>query len=183
MIYWLIFIILLWFISSYLYHTSDFVPPPKSEAELRAKLTKRMEEDFKRMYPKEYKAFIDSQVKPKPEPESFYTKDRTPELWDLIINKSHMFISAEAKRNYLNSTEWQELRNKRMLIAGGTCECCGLTHQLQCHHVTYLRLTAEHIDDVRILCGGSNGCHQKIHNKLGYDRTTEYSISTIKDEI
>lgn len=92
-----------------------------------------------------------------------------------------MFITAEAKEAYLKSAQWNELRLERLRIAQNKCEHCGSTKQLQCHHITYERLTQEHIDDLAILCGGSNGCHQRIHDLLGYDRTTEYPISILKD--
>lgn len=102
---------------------------------------------------------------------------------DLELSKTQalIFISAESKLAYLKSTEWYSIRAKRLTIAQHKCECCGSTESLQCHHITYQRLTMEHIDDIVILCGGSNGCHQRIHDLLGYDRTTEYPISTIKD--
>lgn len=99
----------------------------------------------------------------------------------LIANHTPMFISAEAKLNYLQSPEWYKIRNERMQLANFKCECCGSTESLQCHHITYERLTCEHIDDLVILCGGSNGCHQRIHDLLGYDRATEYPISILKD--
>ena len=92
-----------------------------------------------------------------------------------------MFISAEAKATYLKSQQWSTIREERLKIAQHKCEVCGSKRQLECHHITYERLTAEHIDDVVILCGGSNGCHHRIHNLLGYDRTTEYPISILKD--
>ena len=92
-----------------------------------------------------------------------------------------MFISAEAKFTYLQSAEWHNIKNERLKIAQYKCECCGSTNQLQCHHITYERLTREHIDDLAILCGGSNGCHQRIHDLLKYDRTTKYPISILKD--
>ena len=101
----------------------------------------------------------------------------------LVANQSLLFISAEAKLNYLQSPEWYKIRNERMQLAHFKCECCGSTESLQCHHITYERLTQEHIDDLAILCGGSNGCHQRIHDLLGYDRTTEYPISALKDLI
>lgn len=99
----------------------------------------------------------------------------------LVANRTTMFISAEAKLNYLQSVDWYKLRMKRMILAGHKCESCGSTIDLQCHHVTYERLTCEHIEDVVILCGGSNGCHQRIHDLLGYDRTIQYPISILKD--
>lgn len=113
---------------------------------------------------------------------TFYTLNQD-NIIDLELHKTQslMFISAEAKLAYLQSAEWHNLKNQRLKIAQYKCECCGSTTQLQCHHITYERLTAEHIDDLVILCGGSNGCHQRIHNLLGYDRTTEYPLSTIKE--
>ena len=121
--------------------------------------------------------------KPKlyPNPNSYILgQDNLIDL-DLQSSSNLMFISAEAKFAYLQSPEWQKLKRERLVIANYKCECCGVTTQLQCHHITYERLTAEHIDDLVILCGGSNGCHQRIQNLLGYDRTTIYPISTIKD--
>lgn len=100
---------------------------------------------------------------------------------DSTDSRNLMFISAEAKLFYLQSIEWQNLKKQRLTIAQHKCEYCGSVYQLQCHHITYERLTMEHIDDLIILCGGSNGCHQRIHNLLGYDRTTEYPISVLKD--
>lgn len=91
-----------------------------------------------------------------------------------------MFISAELKTIYLQSEKWINLKQKRLVIAKHQCECCGSVNQLQCHHITYERLTMEHIDDLVILCGGSNGCHQKIHDILGTSRTTKYPISILK---
>ena len=100
---------------------------------------------------------------------------------ELYKTQSLMFISADLKLAYIKSPEWRTIKTERLKIAQGKCECCGSTAQLECHHITYERLTAEYIDDLVILCGGSNGCHQKIHDILGYSRTTEYPISTIKD--
>ena len=102
---------------------------------------------------------------------------------DLELHKTQslMFISAEYKLAYLQSPQWYLLKTKRLIIANYKCECCGSNSQLQCHHITYERLTRERIDDLVILCGGSNGCHQRIHNLLGYDRTTEYPISILKN--
>ena len=120
-------------------------------------------------------------IKPKPYTISYeFGKNNIVDL-DLQQIKLTMFISAESKLAYLQSPEWYNLKSQRLIIAQHKCESCGSTNQLQCHHITYERLTVEHIDDLAILCGGSNGCHQRIHDLLGYDRTTEYPISTIKD--
>lgn len=100
---------------------------------------------------------------------------------DMKLLIDYRFISAEDKAIYLQSLEWHAIREKRLAFAQHKCEVCSSTESLQCHHITYERLTNEHIDDLAILCGGSNGCHQRIHDLLGYDRATEYPISILKD--
>ena len=46
------------------------------------------------------------------------------------------------------------------------------------HHETYIRLTNEHIDDLKILC---RTCHNELHKWLGYDRHTNYSINVLNN--
>ncbi len=82
-----------------------------------------------------------------------------------------MFISSKAKLAYLNSQEWRTIKQLRMVIADNKCESCGSPTNLQCHHLTYERLTNEDVADLRILCGS---CHQALHDHYGYDRTTTY---------
>jgi len=84
-----------------------------------------------------------------------------------------MYISAKKKREYLNSTEWGILRAAAFDRDNHTCQSCGATTQLECHHITYERLTQERLSDVVTIC---RNCHQKIHNKYGYDRETYYPI-------
>ena len=165
---WLVIIGLLWIVSSYLYHTSTFKPDYEDNL-------KSLEEELA------YKKSLLSgsrieQPKPAVKPKSIvhYT-DSTP---DLAPSKALMFISAEDKLAYMLTKEWTELKQLRLVIANHKCECCGSAHNLHLHHVTYERLTQELLSDVVILC---SLCHTKLHNILGYDRTTLYPISTIKD--
>lgn len=161
---WLFIIAVLWIISSYLYHTSKFKPNLEEELEYKKSLL--------------LKGRIEQpKVKPKPRVFVPYT-DSTPEIQP---QKQLMFISSAEKMAYMKTEQWAKLKQTRLKIAQNKCECCSSTHRLHLHHVTYERLTQEHIDDVAILCGGINGCHNRIHNILGYDRTTLYPISTIKD--
>lgn len=92
--------------------------------------------------------------------------------WKLYTGKLAL-IPAELKKAYLDSVEWKTLKELRLEIAGHKCEKCGSKHWLHLHHVSYIRLTQESIDDVCILC---SKCHKKIHDKLGKDRNTEYPI-------
>ena len=90
----------------------------------------------------------------------------------------NMFMSAEDKQAYMHSNKWKNLKKYRMIIANNKCEVlgCNETDNLQLHHITYENLGDEDINDVRIVCGDH---HQQIHDKLGYDRTTEYPITII----
>lgn len=161
---WLFIIVILWIVSSYLYHTSKFKPDLKSlEEELEYK--KSLLSGRKIEQPK---------VKPKPRVLVPYT-DSTPEIQP---QKQLMFISNAEKLAYMKTEQWKQLKFKRLEIAQYKCECCESTHRLHLHHVNYKRLTQELIEDVAILC---EGCHNRIHSILGYDRTTLYPISTIKD--
>jgi len=164
-------------------------PPTKEEQELMLKRIKELELELfhKRLHlqdlasPWEPRAFQRTKRSTSHNPSSYTLGQGN--LIDLKLHKTQslMFISAEAKLAYLQSKEWFIVKNQRLLIANYKCEYCGSTNQLQCHHVTYERLTMEHIEDIVILCGGLHGCHQRIHNLLGYNRTTEYPISVLKD--
>lgn len=154
--YWLGFFIVCWIVSEYIRKTSSF--KPKDSTKSFSFSTDRTESKV---------------VKTKRK--SSYPID------DLGATKYNlMFISRQKKQEYMRTIKWKNLKIQRMKIAQHKCECCGSTDNLHLHHVTYIRLTQEHIEDLLILCGGPNGCHQKIHNKLGYDRTTEYPLSEIK---
>ena len=109
-------------------------------------------------------------------------KHSTFPAWKLYADVL-MYMPPNLKADYLGSTEWATLRKHRLAIAGNKCESCGNTINLQLHHITYTRLTRENIEDVRIVCGDTwvagtklPGCHQKIHDKYGYDRGTKYPI-------
>ena len=165
------FVIILWIISSFIYRRSKFEPSLDSLIE-ELKYKKSLISGVRIEQPK-------SKPKPKPKPEPFVPySDSTPEL-DPI--KQLMFISAKDKLEYMQSEKWRTLKFYRLMIAQYKCESCGSFNNLNLHHITYERLTQELIEDVAILCGGINGCHTKLHNILGYDRTTLYPISAIKD--
>ena len=81
-------------------------------------------------------------------------------------------ISKEMKERYYRSDKWKLLKFKRMSIKGSNCELCNSTDNIELHHLTYERLTNEHLSDVILLC---RNCHQKQHDYYGYDRTTLYT--------
>lgn len=170
--YILVIVLILWAISSYLYRTSKF--KPDYEDSLKA-----LQEELaykKSLLIRGVKIEQPKVVKSKPKPKFKFTySDSTPEVEPI---KQLMFVSAKDKLEYMQSEKWKQLKLERLRIAQHKCESCGSTHNLHLHHITYERLTQELIEDVVILC---NGCHTHIHSILGYDRTTLYPISIIKD--
>jgi hypothetical protein len=75
-----------------------------------------------------------------------------------------------AKRNdgfdydaYLASPEWWQRREAAVAAAGGRCQLCNGTKNLNVHHRTYVRLGRENPSDLTVLC---RGCHEKHHNVM-----------------
>lgn len=117
-------------------------------------------------------------VKPIVPPQIPYT-DSTPD-WSNFVNQKvtiGYFMSAIHKQAYLLSAEWYNLRTLVFERDGYRCQLCGSTNRLECHHITYKRLGAEWLTDLTTLCGGPDGCHNKIHDRLGYNRTTKYPVN------
>ncbi len=61
---------------------------------------------------------------------------------------------------YLHSTEWQAKREQRLQQDGHKCTHCFTTECLEVHHLTYVRLGNELLDDLLTLC---DYCHQDLH--------------------
>lgn len=107
--------------------------------------------------------------------------DSAPDLLDDLpfITKWNVnqFMSADYKAAYLRSIEWQELRKAVLYRDSYACKVCGVTHQLEVHHITYERLGKEELSDLVTICRKH---HQQLHDLLGYDRTTIFDISTLR---
>lgn len=159
----IIIAIILWIYSSYLYHNSGF----KNVQDPHIFDGSEEEQDLIDFIHELYGKPDELQPKPIFSPRQDRTQNFT----------TGQFMSAEAKRNYLLSPEWQELRTQVFTRDNYTCQSCGSTKSLNCHHITYERLGNEHLSDLATLCGGPDGCHNKLHNILGYDRTTVYKIT------
>ena len=65
---------------------------------------------------------------------------------------------------YLRSEAWALKRREVFDLQGKTCLACGRTKDLHVHHVTYVRLGHESLDDLRVLC---HSCHDELHK--GYE--------------
>lgn len=67
-------------------------------------------------------------------------------------------------RDYLNSPEWQMIRQKKLRSARFCCELCNSANTvLDVHHKTYERRGQEHHRDLIVLC---RDCHAKFHDKV-----------------
>lgn len=79
------------------------------------------------------------------------------------------------KATYLQSAEWQALRNQVLLRDHHTCCKCGLSpSSLDIHHIRYDHLGKEPLEDLVSLC---RKCHQEVHDKYGYDLNREFPIT------
>ena len=63
-------------------------------------------------------------------------------------------------REYLESVEWKEKRDKAVKAAGGRCQVCNSRIRLDVHHRTYRRIFKEEIGDLVVLC---RRCHTVFH--------------------
>ena len=68
------------------------------------------------------------------------------------------------RRKYMRSQRWQDIRTKALERSGRTCEQCGRRqddgYKLDVHHITYIRLGGELMEDVQVLC---YLCHGQLH--------------------
>lgn len=95
--------------------------------------------------------------------------------WAVTERKNLMYISKTDKEKYMKGLQWRNLKTQRMSLANHKCEVegCGSATDLNLHHIHYENLTAEKLEDLRIVC---QECHHKLHEKLGYDRGGFYPI-------
>lgn len=61
---------------------------------------------------------------------------------------------------YLRSWAWEQRRQGALRRAEYRCRTCPAVQRLHVHHVTYVRVGMEQIEDLRVLC---SACHLAIH--------------------
>ena len=158
------FVIILWIISSFIYRRSKFEPTLDSLIE---------ELEYKKSLISGVKI---EQPKSKPKPKHKYKplvpySDSTPEVEPI---KQLMFISAKDKLEYMQSEKWRIKRNAVFVRDNNTCQSCGSTDRLECHHIDYTMLGDEPLEHLITVC---RQCHQAVHDRLGYSRETYYNIN------
>ncbi len=79
--------------------------------------------------------------------------------------------SKDVYSEYLNSDEWKNIRDIRMMYDKEICSDC-YNHATEVHHITYQRLGNEKLGDLVSLC---NLCHKKRHQKI--DEANQHKVS------
>ncbi len=90
---------------------------------------------------------------------------RTGAKFESTEDRAHTEFYAE----YMDSTEWQEMRETALIQAGRKCERCGAIESLQVHHLTYEHLGDELPEELLVVCPP---CHEK-EDRLREERTQE----------
>jgi hypothetical protein len=70
---------------------------------------------------------------------------------------------------YIISEKWKRKREKALKHHGYFCRVCNSVHNLTVHHLTYVRLGREQMNDLTVLCWG---CHKQHHEDLKSESKT-----------
>ena len=63
-------------------------------------------------------------------------------------------------KSYLKSKEWLAVRESLFLVRGKKCERCRSVDNIQVHHIHYVNIFREQLEDLMVVC---KDCHRKIH--------------------
>ena len=75
------------------------------------------------------------------------------------------------KKQYMKSSKWKAKR-KLVIKRDKVCQKCA-GPGTEVHHISYRYLGNEPLKDLALLC---RKCHQKIHDRKGYDYGTTYNL-------
>ncbi len=89
----------------------------------------------------------------------------------LVSGHRKTSFNREEKAHYMKSQKWREKRQIILKRDNHKCVKCHTKDRLEVHHKTYERLGNEYNRDLVVLC---RSCHQKIHDRLGYNYSTYY---------
>ncbi len=69
-------------------------------------------------------------------------------------------MNKEEYQEYLISSHWKTIRERKLKSSNYRCERCGSPYMLQVHHLTYGNLQSENDKDLKVLC---DYCHKTVH--------------------
>lgn len=83
--------------------------------------------------------------------------------------------------DYLESSHWHSLRNRKFEQWGRCCANCATDQNLRVHHIRYGKLTDVTLSDLMVLC---EPCHNLLHkvikiNKLNRNTVTESNVRRV----
>lgn len=84
------------------------------------------------------------------------------ESWSLMRDQQAAGLGGLTYEEYLNSGDWKQLRERALTHYGRSCVLCGSYYALEVHHRTYVRVGAEELTDLIVLC---DDCHGRYHGK------------------
>lgn len=88
---------------------------------------------------------------------------RSKERVNVLMSKLKISLGFTPKtpyQMYLESDEWQAIREQIIAKFGGRCQLCNSPYNLEVHHRTYIRFGHEQLEDLTLLC---DGCHETFH--------------------
>lgn len=83
---------------------------------------------------------------------------------------------------YLNSFDWQQIREHVRKRDDYKCVKCGSRGLLECHHTSYKFLYREWANDYKDLISLCRKCHQKEHDKAEQEKNN-VSLSELYEKV
>lgn len=99
--------------------------------------------------------------------ESERQSEESKKYWQAAKERQTL-LSNMPYKEYLQTTEWQDIRKHKLRKAHYKCELCNSASLLHVHHKTYENRGNERDSDLIVLC---ESCHAKFHNKLAKEET------------
>ena len=77
---------------------------------------------------------------------------------------------------YIESEEWKEKREDRIILDGYKCRMCGSAKNLVVHHITYENAPNEDMFDLVTLC---KACHNELHKYDNMRKRASFSMPNV----
>jgi len=81
-------------------------------------------------------------------------------------------------KRYLLTPEWRSTRAAAIKRAGGKCQVCGSTRNVEVHHLTYERLFHERPADLQVLCKRCHKVADAIRRRVATNKRLSRAMET-----